>query len=134
MFRVKMLRNSEVAIIDGIGRSVCHFDMGGRCIKDSIPISMEYMDNMKALPIVSILASGNGFDVCAFHDTKMCRYEFTTDELSLTMQLGNTAGVVRILRRKGIHNNVRFNQTLFVFTENTQIFQKMVEMGGKLCD
>lgn len=134
MVRVKMLRGSEVAIIDGYTKTVCHFDLGGRCIKDMIPITRDYMENMQSLPIVSVLASANTVDLVLFMNDKMYRYSVTKDDLTIISELSSKSGIIKILTRKGKQNDVRFNQTLFIFTSATQIFEIMREIGGRLCE
>lgn len=119
MLMVKMLRNNEVCVIDD-GISYI-FDMGGRLKKEDAGL-MGYSDGAIELPAISLLSSNNYVEVCAFKRGQApIKYKSVTDAMTCALKVQMTGGFLRMLRRDGVSNGIRFNQLIFIYREDMNL-------------
>lgn len=123
MIRVKMLRGNATAIVDN-GKSYT-FDMGGACTGSDVGNLFSYMDGALDLPIISVLTSGDyteiGVSVPGIESFK--RYKSSLGGLMVVTYLQTARQFIKMLRRSGKQDGVRFNQLIFVYREDFDVSQ-----------
>ena len=131
MIRVKMLPKNEVCVIDN-GKSYL-FNLSGLCYKEDASLIPKYTTGMLELPIISILSSNNKVDIAVFcnNGVEMKRYITDKDAMTCAMTLQMKGGFVRMLRRDGMQDNIRFNQLLFVYKEGTSLNGLITELNAR---
>lgn len=120
MIRVKILPRNEVAIIEN-GKVVL-FNNVGRCIQEDAGFVGKYMTGSLDLPIISLLSSNGVLDVAMFEEgQEMKRFKSSLDSMQCAMKLQMQGGFIRMLRRDGEQDGIRYNQLLFIYKENTNL-------------
>lgn len=128
MIRVKMLALSEVCIIEDL--RVMVFDHGGT-FKLEEKVMPKYSDGMIELPIISVLSSGGKCEVAMFHEGgQVTKFDSTLDSMTSALALQSERGFVRMLRRDGKEQGVRFNQLIFVYPNGTDLNSKVRKIRG----
>lgn len=125
MVRIKMLRGNEVVIISD-GKSYT-FDLGGRCTGEDVGNLVSYMEGAIELPLVSVLTSGDFVDLGVVIPGRqdLVRYKTSMDSMTLLSTLQMTHGFIKMLRRSGKSEDVRFNQLLFVYPQGFDVMNLM---------
>ena len=131
MIRVKFLLNNEVAIIDET--NVVLFNNIGKVIKENAELIPKYANGMQALPVISVLSSNNKVEVALFENDTMKRYATNEDALAVATRIQAEGKILRLLRRDGKFENTRFNQLLFIYTEGTQLQDKIKNLQVQEC-
>ena len=131
MIRVKFLLNNEVAIIDET--NVVLFNNIGKVIKENAELIPKYANGMQALPVISVLSSNNKVEVALFENDTMKRYATNEDALAVATRIQSEGKILRLLRRDGKFENTRFNQLLFIYTEGTQLQDKIKNLQVQEC-
>lgn len=129
MVRVKMLRGNETAIVDN-GKSYV-FDLGGRCIKEDAGDLVTYMAGAVDLPVISLLSSGKGSELGVSFpgNDKLRRFVPNLETPQCAMKIQMAGGFIKMLRRSGTQHGVRFNQILFVYRENFDLWPILNQLG-----
>lgn len=128
MLMVKMLRDNKVCVIDD-GISYL-FDIGGRLIQEDAGLA-GYADGAMELPAISILSSNNHVEVCTFKEhSAPQRYSVSLDAMSCAMKVQQLGGYLRMLRRDGKSNDIRFNQLIFIYREGTNLDNIISSLGA----
>lgn len=120
MIRVKMMRGNETVIIDN-GKSYI-FGLDGKCHTEDAGNIGGHMDGSLDLPLVSLLTSNGHLEVAV--STPGCeikRYESTLDGMECASLLTMSGSFVKMLRRVGQHDGIRFNQIVFIYREDFDI-------------
>ena len=126
MVRVKMLVGNEVAVISD--RIAYIFDLGGR-FKSEDTNFITYMDGAVDLPCISVLSSSGRVDVgISLRDTFRVAQTslMSTEALRLLMGAG---GVLRMLMKSGVYDNITYNQMIFVFNSEQAVRNALYTLG-----
>ena len=119
MYRVKMLKGNETVIIDN-GRSYL-FGLNGVCYNEDAGLA-GYADGAVDLPIISLLTSGSNLDIgVVLPGCDLKRYRSGLDSMTCAATLQMAGGFLKMLRRSGTDDGVRYNQLLFVYRQNTDM-------------
>lgn len=119
MLFVKMLKNNEICLIDE-GKSYI-FDLGGRLKKEDAGL-VGYVEGSVELPIISVLSSNNYTEVAVFKKGLAPeKYKAKTDAMTCAVQVKMNSKAIRMLRRDGTADKIRFNQLIFVYSEDTDL-------------
>lgn len=126
MVRVKMLLGTKVCIIDN---QACYvFDAGGNCIEEGSGLIPMYSNGALPLPVVSILSDGDNVEIALFVDDVMeVLFNGSMPIMNAIMRVQGCGRFLRMLNRRGKHDGVSFNQTLFVYTEGSEVVDKLKE-------
>jgi hypothetical protein len=115
-----MLAKNETCIIDN-GKSYI-FNLGGRCIKEDAGNLSGYMAGALDLPCISILSSNGVVDIGVSETGKeFKRYSSSLDAMACAMQVQKCGGFIKMLRRDGEQDGVKFNQLIFVYKEGSSL-------------
>ena len=126
MVRVKMMTGNEVAVISD--RIAYIFDLGGR-FKSEDTNFITYMDGAVDLPCVSVLSSSGRVEVgISLQDTFGVAQTslMSTEALRLLMGAG---GVLRMLMKSGVYDNIAYNQMIFVFNSEQAVRNALYTLG-----
>lgn len=117
MIRVKMMRGNETVVIDN-GKSYV-FGLDGKCHTEDAGNIGGHMDGSLDLPLISLLTSNSHLEVAvSTPGGELKRYESTLDGMECASMLTMYGGFVKMLRRTGQQDEVRFNQIIFIYRED----------------
>lgn len=123
MIRVKILKDNGIAIIENGLVNV--FDKGGRLIKEDAGLIPQYTSGMTELPIISVLSSNGKVEIALFDKDDMTLCVTDEEALQVAMRIQMNGKIVRMLRRDGKVENIRFNQLILVYAEGTNLLEKL---------
>ena len=125
-----MLTKNEVCVIDNSKSYL--FDLSGTCYKEDAGLIPKYTTGMVELPIISILSSSNKVEIALFcnNGVEMKRYTTNKQAMDCAIAVQMRGGFIRMLRRDGIQDNIRFNQLLFVYREGTDLNQFLYDLDA----
>ena len=126
MLRAKFLSNHETVVIeDGI---TYLFDIGGKCYKEDAGDLNKYMTGAVEFDYISVLSSGSRAEIALFSEGQAIRKFITDDLLKCVMSIQMAGNFVKMLRRDGVSNNIRFNQLIFLYNKGTDLLGKLVNL------
>lgn len=132
MIYAKILRNRNTVVVEG--GSAYLFDIGGVCIGESLPLLPEYMDSLVCFEIISIVSSGERVEVALFSEAGLRKkYLSELDSVMCGMFIQKEGGYLRVLRRSGKLEDVRYNQVLFLYRNGTDLMDKLKNLRIKEC-
>lgn len=123
MIRIKMLAKNELYVIDD--GWAYKFDIGGRCIEERVQVTDKIMTGMTEVPIISVLSSRDNTCIALFQNNEMQEYIADMPAMMCAVTLQRNGGYIRMLRRDGMENNIRFNQMLFLYPDGTNLMSKL---------
>lgn len=128
MVRVKMMRGNETAIVDS-GKSYL-FDIGGRCTAEDAGGLYGYMEGACDLPIISVLSSGDYCEIGVVTPGQdaIKRYKAEMKAMEVAMTVQSAGGFIKMLRRNGTQQGVRFNQMLFIYRADFAVSQVLAKL------
>ena len=129
MVMVKMLAGGrEVAIIeDG---SVYLFDLGGRFTMQMDSGVSKYMAGALSLPVLSVLSCNGKVEVGVGIGNSFKAYTTNLDAMTCAMTIQMNKGFLKMLRRDGEKDGLKFNQMFFVYREGFDINKILTSIGA----
>lgn len=123
MVRVKMNGDGSIHMIDE--GNVFLFDRAGKFV-DTVARTPNITNNMKVMPIVSILSTSGGTEVGVFFedDTKETFF-VKEDAMDVAMTVQMLGEFVKILRKDGEIEGVKYNQLVFIYRNGVDISRKV---------
>ena len=130
MIRFKVLGSNRVALVeDGVAYL---FDSGGRCYEETKDGAIVKYLGTKDLPIISILSSNRKTSIgVSFGNDTFKNYTTDKDASQCVMYLVQRAKFIRMLKRNGETEGIKFNQAIFIYQEGTNLSDILREFQVK---
>lgn len=121
LLKVKIMPKGDICMIDN-GKSYV-FDRIGSLKLEDAGLLPQYTSGALALPVVSMLSSGNSVELCLFNNNGCDMKRYTTDMASMdcVLKLQMLRKFTRMLKKSGIQDEVRYNQMIYVYPDGTSL-------------
>lgn len=129
MIRFKILSGNKACIMcDG---KTYIFSRTGVCEEEDAGMLSKYIDNMLNLPILSILTANGKLEILAcYTDDTTKKFTATSDMYDVIRKFEGNRSIVRVLRRVGMAEGIKYNQLIFVYREGTDLDGVINGVGG----
>ena len=123
-------KNSMKGVLFIENQKTWNFDRTGNCIEDGRDMLVTDMTGALNYPCLSLLSSNGAIDIMLHRpDDTDTRYSTTQKEPFLMNTVMSSGSLIKVVKRSGTENNIKFVQTIFLLKIDTDLDSLINKLG-----